>query len=494
MGLILSVDVGTTNIKAGIVDKKGRVLNFTRKEIGIERLEEKSAEHNPQKLFIQFIEVCRQVSRNFKKDISLFIVSSYQFGLILLDKDFSPLTGLITLLDTRAQETTENFKEKFNSLSVYTQTGCPPLFQYPLSKIYYFKKKKPKLYRKAAYFLSSKDYLIFRLTGRLITEPSIASATQMFNIRTLSWDKEILDKIEIKKEQLPEVVEGNRELLSLKKEIREKIGLSSSCKLLPGLYDGGAMVLGMGGLKEKMGISNIGTSGMLRVVSSKPTLDKSSLMRFQTYYLLNGLYLVGGAINNAALPLQWLNENLFNLEYDEIVSYSKKSSIGAGNLFFLPYLTGERNPKIGNFASGVLFGLRDYHTKFDLVRSLLEGVGFSLCLIKEAIEENSIRIREIRMGGRGSHLKEWVKIFSDILDLPIVTTKSEDASLIGNGILGFSFLKEYSSISEGAENMVKEEEKIRPEIRRSKKYSNLYRFYKNLYYGLENLFIEHASL
>ncbi len=491
MGLILSVDVGTTNIKAGVIDKHGRIFHFAREPIEMEQPECGASEHNPHKLFTQLIKICRKVSRYHRKDISLMAMSSYQFGLIHLDKNSLPLSGLITFLDSRAQDTIHEFRKEMNYKFLYRHTGCPPLFQYTLSRIYYSKTKKPLLFKKTRFFLSSKDYLIFLLTGQMITEPSIASATQMMNIYTRKWDKEVLQKIDVLPEQLAEIVEGNKEAIPLKKKIIDSIGLNASVKLIPGVYDGGALAIGVGGLKENTAVSNIGTSGMLRAVCSKPVFDKEDLMRFQLCYLLNGKYLVGGAINNATIPLRWLAKILND---KKIYSSVNKSCLGANHLFFLPYLTGERDHKIGNYASGVFFGLKDHHTRYDILQSALEGVGYSLRFIKDALVENDIQIREIRMGGGGSQNLQWVKIFSDILNTPIGLTRSEEDSLIGNGIMGHCFLGEYSSLQEGVDRVVKKKMTIKPNFSRVKQYHPLYDFYKKLYFGLEELFIQHSSL
>lgn len=491
MGLILSVDVGTTNMKAGVIDSKGKILEFAREPIPLEQPERDACEHNPHKLFTQLIKICRKVSLHHKKDISLMVMSSYQFGLIHLDKNFSPLTGLITFMDSRARSTINDFQQKMDCKFLYRHTGCPPLFQYTLSRIYYSKKKKPQLFQRTRYFLSSKDYLIYLLTGQLVTESSIASATQMMNIHTRTWDKEILRKIGVDSNQLAEIIEGNQEAIPLKKEILSAIGLHEKIKLIPGVYDGGAVAIGVGGLQENTAVSNIGTSGMLRAVCSKPILDDEKLMRFQLCYLLEGKYFIGGAINNATIPLRWLGK-IFNDK--KIYSSVDKSTLGANHLFFLPYLTGERDHKIGNYASGVLFGLKDYHTRYDILQSALEGVGYSLRFIKDALVENEIRINEILMGGGGSNNLPWVKMFSDILDTPIGLTRSEEDSLIGNGILGQRFLGEYSSLEEGIEQVVKKKITLKPNPSRVKQYNSLYAFYRKLYFGLGDLFIQHSAL
>jgi len=492
MGLILSIDVGTTNLKAGIVDENGEILALRRVQTPVLRPETGAAEHGSHELYEILIAVCREVSRKFKHDVEHIVLSSYQLGLILLDEHHSPLTGLTLLSDIRARDTMEEFKTKIDTAELYRRTGCPPMIQYPLARLFYFQKRKPELMEKARHFLGSKDFLLFQLTGELLTEPSIASATQMLNTRTIDWDDETLSIMGIDRSRLPRVVDGFRTAVPVLESVRKELGLTSTkLDVVPGLYDGGALAVGLSGLRERVAVMNIGTSAMVRMPSPKPAFDLSENMRLQPYCLSENLYLNGGALNNATLPINWMRDRLFELD---LVNIPKLDLKRGAPLFCLPYLTGERDAKIGPHASGVFFGLRDHHGPQDMLRSVMEGVSFSLCLVKDALVENGNEINELRMGGGGAGSKVWTQIFADVFNAPIKLPQGEEIALIGNAIIAYTALGKFPSLDKAAESMVKIGATIDPEPAGVKLYEELFEFFKELRTSVGALYQRHSSL
>ena len=114
------------------------------------------------------IAVSREVSKHYRHDIQHIALSTYQLGLILLDEHFAPLTGITLLSDMRARETLDAFKQKLDMPALYGRTGCPPMFQYPLARLFWFRENKPELMKEACYFLGGKDYLCLLYTSRCV--------------------------------------------------------------------------------------------------------------------------------------------------------------------------------------------------------------------------------------------------------------------------------------------------------------------------------------
>jgi gluconokinase len=358
--------------------------------------------------------------------------------------------------------------------------------------MYYFKKRHPELLAKTKYVLGSKDYLLLQLTGERLTEPSIAAATQMYNINTLDWDKEALEVVGINRSQLPRPVDGMRTAIPVLESVRKELGLTSTkLDVFPGVYDGGALAVGLSGLAPDVGVMNIGTSALVRVPGDKPVFDSNDEMRLQPYCLAEGMYLNGGALNNATLPINWMREKLFQLDLDNIPDLDETKG---APIFCLPYLTGERDSKIGPFASGVFFGLRDHHGKKDLLRSVMEGVAFSLCMVKEALVENKSVISELRLGGGGAGSKTWTQIFADVFDAPIKLPKGEEIALVGSAMIAYTALGVYNSLEQAARVMTTLGETVEPIRENTKIYAEHYQFFKKLRLGMGDLFREHVKL
>lgn len=494
MKLALIIDIGTTNIKAGIVDAVGNVLAQYSQKIKLSRPEKGAVEHNPEDLFNTLTELSYKISRNFIEEISVLAFSCYQHGFLPMDSNGNPLTGIITLLDTRSKSVVKRIEREFPVEKIYRKTGSPPMFINMLARLIWFREQKPDLFSRSRWFAGIKSYLLYKLIGKLYTEPSIASATQLFNIHKMDWDDEILDLVGIERKQLPEIVFGDKIIDKLNRDSAEKLGLKPGVRVLPGFYDGGSMIIGMGGYNSKLGVCNLGTTAMFRGLSPRPLLDKSGERRLQTYALSPGSWAIGGAINNAGVVLQWYKDNLTdNKGFDEINKEAGLIAPGADGLFCLPFLTGERDPRIGSLASASFFGLKEYHSSDHISRAILEGVGYSLNMIKETLEENGVKLSALMMGGSGSKSGVWPQILADIFNLPVTISLTSDSTLIGAAILAYYAIGEYKNIAEASQVMVKSGRTFTPKKENVVTYQQGFNFFSELVKRNNELYLKHIK-
>ncbi|MCS6829301.1 MAG: gluconokinase [Armatimonadota bacterium] len=491
--LILSVDVGTTNIKAGVVEASGHVLQVAQQELPLARDENGKAEHDPQLLWDTFCAVARRVSSGYSSRIGALVLSAYQLSLLAVDERGEPLTAIITLLDTRPQQTYPQLLERMDARQLYQRTGCPPLFHYPLSKIFWLKTNHPHLFEKARWFVGAKDYLIYRLSGQWVTEASLGTATQLMNLYTLQWDEVALDVLGLPPAKLPTPVEANSVLAVLPSSMCAQLGVAEGCRLVPGVYDGGAVAIGIGALLGGTGAVNLGTTAMLRVALSEPVLDSDPAMRLQTCYLACGRWFPGGAINNAGVTLRWLRDNVLHIDY-EAMNHEASGVCDTAGLFFLPFLSGERNPQIGNAASGVFFGLRGYHTRGHIVRATMEGVCFALRIVYDALQQNGVAPQEIRIGGGGSRSPLWMQTMANVLGVPLQVSQVDEPGLVGSAILGYSALGFYPDAVQATEAMVRSGRQYLPQEQAIAHYEKKYHFFRQLMHDLAAAFAQHASL
>jgi gluconokinase len=491
--LVLSVDVGTTNIKAGVVDARGRVLRVVQQELPLARDENGKAEHDPHLLWETFGAVARQVTEGYGQKIRALMLSAYQLSLLAVDETGEPLTGIITLLDTRPQQTYPRLMEQIDARQLYQRTGCPPLFHYPFSKIFWLKTTHPDLFARARWLVGAKEYLIYRLTGQWVTEASLGTATQLMNLHSLRWDEVALGVLELDAERLPEPVEADRLLVTLSEEVCARLGVAEGCRLVPGVYDGGAVAIGIGALVGGAGAINLGTTAMLRVAMPQPVLDADPAMRLQTCYLACGRWFPGGAINNAGITLRWLRDSVLGMDYEAMNREGERVSDMAG-LFFLPFLSGERNPQIGNAASGVFFGLRGYHTRGHVVRAAMEGVCFALRIVYDALQENGVVPQEIRIGGGGARSPLWMQTMANVLGIPLQVSQVEEPGLVGSAILGYAALGVYADVEQATQAMVRTGRQYLPQQDAVEAYAEKYQFFRQLMDDLAQAFQRHARL
>lgn len=495
MDIALIVDFGTTNIKAGLVNSDGKVLASSSKHVTIQRPEKGAAQHDPDELFSLFGSIINEVVGDYRDEVKILSLSGYQFGFMPMDADDNPLTGMITLLDTRSKRTMPDMIEKFPMQDIFLKTGCPTLFTYVFSRLIWLQKEKPEIFKKTAWFADIKSFIINKLTGKKYTEPGIASSSQLMNVNTFDWDPDILNFAGISKDQLPQIVSGEYVVDTLNNEMAESLNLKPGIPIIPGFYDGGSLIIGMGGINSDTGVCNIGTTGMLRSCSREVFMDDPEKQRIQTYGLIPDIWAIGGAVNNAGIALEWIRNHMSgNYDFDELNRQADSIAPGADGLFCLPFLTGERDPRIGNMASGSFFGLKDYHKTGHLARSVMEGVGYALNLIKGAIEDNGIKYKNLMIGGAGSKSDVWTKILANIFNTPIQRSLTTDPNLVGSAMLAFKSLGIYDSLESASAKMVKTGDIFEPDPEIAKIYQENYQFFLKLLNSYQQLYQEHSKI
>lgn len=460
--LILASDVGTTNVKAAVVDKSGNLLQLAHREMTVEQGDDGRAEHDPDSLFHAFLDTLREAAKGYEKRVALIVPATYQMALIAVDKSNMPVTGMMTLLDTRARATQAQLLNQFPGAELYDKTGCPPVIHFPLPKLFWLKAKRPELLEKTHRILSCKDYLLRRLANIDVADTSVSSTTQYMNIDSLTWNQEILDRIGVSMDLLPPpaspetIVQGDLD------STRKSLGLPNLTGILLGAYDGGAVGIGLGGFTENTGVMNFGTTAMLRHVSAGPSLSTDGSMRIQSSFLAAGKWIPGGAINNAGAVLRWLRDNVFNSDYDTLTAEAKAVRETDG-LLFLPYLSGERIIDIGVDASGSYFGLRTYHKRGHMVRAAFEGVAFSLRRVKETLAQSGFAPKIIRVGSGGAHSAVWMEIVASVIGIPLQTTHAEEPGLLGSAVLGYTALGEFSDVRVATQAMIRPDKTYKPD-------------------------------
>ncbi len=491
MAIALAIDLGTTNLKVGLVDEAGQILNLRSVAVPVKSSGAGEAEHDPEGLKKIILDLCKDLLANDYADKVEYIVSStYQFGLMLLDRQKKPLTGITLLSDIRSQRTFETFLDRYANDDIYAQTGCPLISPYVLARLFYFSEKEKELFSKAKYFTDSKAFLFEWLTGEFITDRSTAAASQVYNIEKGSWDEALLAPIGLSGIQFPVIKDGTSYTSTLTEAVRTELGLKADVKVLLGVYDGAALAIGSGALQPGVGIMNVGTSAMLRIAGKTPAFDKDENKRIQPYALNKHLYLNGGAVNNAALPINWLRNSLFDVDVQDPAMLKLGT---ASPLICLPYLTSERDSKTGPYASGAFFGLRQYHTKTDIARSVLEGVAYSMRYIYDALKENQLHIKELRMGGGGANIKPWTQIFANIIGLPIHIPSGEELGILGSAMLAFAANKNQDLHTIGTQ-VLKTNLTVFPDEKALPVHDQRYQFFKKLRETLGPLYKEHAAL
>ncbi|MEM4953419.1 MAG: FGGY family carbohydrate kinase [Desulfurococcaceae archaeon] len=445
---ILTVDLGTTNLKVSLVninEKEDRISvieSITRRITPLVPAPN-AHEHNPAEIKQELFEIIRHMSRKYI--IDAVITSTYLFATVIVNRKLEPLTNIITWIDERSDKYVNLVKN--NAFEIYRRTGCPPLHIYTLPKILWLKHENPSLIN-GNLILDAKALLSTWFLNYPITDLSTASGTyQMLNISSLKWDSSILEIAGISEDQLPELNEAYYIDYISEKTSRE-LNFRPGSPFILGLYDGGSMIYGLSMGKYDVGVVNLGTSGMLRVVVDKPIVDHSPSMRFQTYYLTNRQWLSGSGINNAGVILEFLIK-LLNLDFkilDTLLNQDPPDPIKTP--LVIPLLYKERLPMVSTSTGFSIHRIKPETTIDHIIWGTVEGILMLIKLIEEALLENSINFNFILLGGGLARYRGLINSLATLLNKRTGVLRSLEASHLGCALLALSVLGEKKKVKD----------------------------------------------
>ncbi len=477
---ILSHDLGTTGNKATLYDREGNLLASSFYPYSTYYPHPNWVEQNPLDYWNAFKSSTQELLAKSKvksKEIAVISFSGQMMGCLPVDKDGSPLRNIIIWADQRGVKEAELIRERLGEETVYKITGHRISPTYSAAKILWIKKNEPDVFSKTYKFLLAKDFIIYKLTGKWVTDFSDASGTNLFDLQQEKWSEEIIEALEIPIDKLPEVHSSLEVVGELTQEASSELDLPSGIPIVIGGGDGACAACGAGVVEEGDAYNYLGASSWIAIASKRPIYD-SRLRTFTFHHLAPGLFMPTGTMQSAGLSYQWARDNLairekeiassFNLSPYEIMDLeAEKIPPGCENLIFLPYLLGERSPHWNPNARGVFIGLTPRHTRTHLIRAVLEGVGFNLRIILDAFLIQGIDIKEIRLIGGGGKSKFWANILANIFERDILRMEtSEEATSLGSAIAGgvgvgiFQSLKVAKEIVRIKERIIPEESKI----------------------------------
>jgi gluconokinase len=288
-----------------------------------------------------------------------------------------------------------------------------------------------------------------RLTGELVVDHGMASGTGLWNLAAGDWDEEALEYAGVTREQLPRPV-PTTERLRLSAGGARELGVPADTPLVIGAGDGPLANLGLGAIRPGAVACSIGTSGALRVVADAPRIDERGSVF--CYVLAPGRYVIGGAVNNGGVVLDWLGDAIApDMEPEALLEAAGRVPAGSDGVLFLPQLLGERAPRWSGDPRGAYLGLTREHRREHLVRAGIEGVCLQLAVVLASLEQAGVEIGEIRATGGFSRSPLWRAILAAALGRPIGFAGSPEGSSLGAALLGMTAIGMLDSLDRAAE-------------------------------------------
>lgn len=499
---LVGCDVGTGGTKAVVMSEDGAVLGSHYIEYPLIVPRPGWAEHHPDTYWNAVADTIRESIRQSKvdpKDIKGVSISALSPACILVDKDMNPLQNAHIWMDRRATKETEWLKEHIGEDRVFKLTGNPIDPYYAITKLMWEKNNRPDLYKRAYKLQTAADYPVAKLTGRAVTDYSNASLIGIaFDIVNKKWDEKLLDEIGIDVEKLPDAFPCDEVIGEVTREAAERTGLAPGTPVVAGTVDCNAAWVAGGALHDGDSSLVLGTAGVLGIVHTEPKFTKDMITIVhtanskETYTTLAALVSAGGFY-------RYLRDTLGHYEKDvakilEISAFdllnieASKAPVGSKGLIVLPYMAGERTPIWDAYARGVFFGLSLAHTKGDIIRGVIEGIGYALRHNFELIKQSGVRINLPMVISEGMAVSPLVRqILSDILGIDFVFMESNLGAPVGNAInagVGVGIYKDYDVVK----NWIKITDKTMTNLENKKVYDKLFDIFLGLYPKLKEDF------
>lgn len=507
MSYLLGIDIGTSGTKTVIFDEKGSPLESCTVEYPMYQPQNGWAEQDPSDWWNAVCASCKDVlgkSGIKAENIAGIGLSGQMHGLVMLDKDGNVIRNSIIWCDGRTGEECEYITNTIGKDKLISITANPALTGFTAGKILWVRKHEPENYERCAHILLPKDYIRYKLTGEFASDVSDASGMNLMDIPKRQWSDEILSKLDINKDLLPKLYESPEVTGTVTNAATRVTGLAEGTKVVGGAGDNAAAAVGTGVVEEGKAFTTIGTSGVIFAHSDNVTIDPKG--RVHTFCAaVPGAWSVMSCTLAAGLSLKWFRDNFCTPEIEvakgmDVDSYIllneeiAKIPIGSDKLIYAPWLMGERSPLLDENTRGVFFGLSARHTKYNLLRAVMEGVTFSQRTCLDVFREMGVPFKEMLATGGGGKSPLWRQMLSDVYGCDVTTLKAQEGPALGVAILAGVGAGIYSSVAEACSNVIAVNSVQKPNAQNSAEYEKFYKIYCQLYPALKTQFAELAQI
>jgi len=484
--LYIGVDLGTSAVKLLLMKGNGEIRKIVTKEYPLYFPKPGWSEQNPEDWFTKTLEGIRELIKECDRSQIVGISFGGQMhGLVALDEKDEVIRPAILWNDGRTVKETAFLNQVIgkDKLSGYTANIAFAGFTAP--KLLWMREHEPDKFAKIHKIMLPKDYVAYRLSGSFSTDVSDASGMLLMDVKNRCWSKEMLEICGIDEQMLPELYESYEVTGTLRPEIADTLGVSRKVKVIAGAGDNAAAAIGTGTIGDGMCNISLGTSGTIFISSDSFKMDQNNALH--SFAHADGGYHLMGCMLSAASCNKWWNEEILRTK-DFAAEQAGITKLGKNQVFYLPYLMGERSPHNNPDARAMFIGMSMDTTRKDMTQAVLEGVIFGLRDSLEVARSLGIHIDRTRICGGGAKSPLWKRMAANILNLKVDELAIEEGPALGGAMLAAVGCGEYENIEAAAEVIVKLAGTIEPEETLIDAYEEKYQKFREIYPTVKNLF------
>lgn len=499
MKYILSVDLGTTAVKASVFDENGCERGSKTLEYSLLTPHAGMAELETETYVEAFASAIRQAigGANVEANDILTLGMSVQGETtICLGAENTPLRPAIVWLDIRAAEEAKYLEKMVGRRVIQQHTGQPGMDAIcPAPKILWLRNHEPEVFRNTRKYLQLNSYFAYLLTGKMVCEDSILCTTMYWDINTRNYWPEMLELLQIREDQLPEIVKQGSSVGVITPEAAARFGLGMQTVINIGALDQACGALGAGNVRTGTFSDCTGSNLSTVAIVDRLILDPAIQMPCFAS-AVPGKYMLH-AFSSGGMVLKWFRDVFCEPEkiveqeggesaFDQIGKAVQKIPPGCEGLIMIPHLQGAGPPDTDNDQKGVFFGITLAHEKAHFARAIMESIAMVLRRMIQAMEPLGVEVKQITALGGGSKSDVWCQLKSDATGIPYrIMSATESSACLGAAILAGVASGIWPSPEEAADAVVKVEAAYQPDPAYKDVYDRLFNKFVKLQNGLK---------
>jgi len=504
---LLGLDLGISTVKAAIVSPYGDIAAVEADEYLV-MPDGDRVEADPE---VYWAPLARSIRRLLVRwggrvdRIAAVAVSSHTETVFSMGRDGQPVRPALVWMDARSAPEAAELARLIGSQRVLEISGQPEITPiWPLTKLRWLRKNEPDNFARTACFLLPHDYVVYRLCGRYVCEPTLWSSSLALDIRRRTWSDELLEFAGVTAAQLPQLYPSGAVVGRISDACAAETGLSSRTQVVTGALDQACGALGAGNVAPGTVTESTGSVLALLATISEPILNLAYRVPCHVH-ALPGTYCLLPWNPTGGLTLKWFKDRFApdlaaeaaasgRDVYDLLSAQAAGIPPGSEGLVMLPDLQGALFPEYEPAARGVFFGFTLSHTRAHFTRAIMEAVAFMIRRDLEGIRGLGVEVREVRVLGGGARSGLWSQIKADVLGLPVVVPSQHEAAVLGAAILAASGIGLYPDIYAAVGAMAREGSRLAPDLGRQAVYQRAFELYVALFDAVRPLFADAAAV
>lgn len=430
---IITIDVGTTSMRAILYDVAGEILHVHQQESAPEFFIDGRVEQKPQeweRILVASLKDCSAVARARAVEPMCIAVTAQRSSVIPVDAHGTPLHPAIMWQDRRTADMALAM-ECHNPL-VYGKTGLKISPVFSALKMSWFREHRQDIWQRTHKMIGVQDWVLYLLSGRFVTDHTFGSRTNLFDLKRRCWDEELLALFGVERRMLCDLEPPGTVVGGVTRALAAATGIIEGLPVVSAGGDQQCAAMGAGLFSRDSAVSNTGTGSYLIGHAQQPVFDEQMRLSCNVSAVPDS-YIVEAAVLTSGTIYRWLREAFYSDcdSFEQLNAEAAEAPPGANGLLLLPHFKGSGSPHWDAQARGVFYNLTLSTTRGEIVRAILEGIAVEMRGCLDLVENTCGNVKFISVAGGLTRSDLFNQIQCNVFDRPVKRYGNNEATSLG---------------------------------------------------------------